>query len=37
VVALIAPPFVWPLALAVPASLARIALTARMLPRLLAR
>jgi hypothetical protein len=37
VLVLIAPPFVWPMALAVPASLIRIALTARMMPRLLAR
>jgi hypothetical protein len=35
--ALIAPPFVWPMALAVTASLARMALTARALPRLLMR
>jgi len=34
---LIAPPFVWPMALAVPASLTRMALTARAMPRLLAR
>jgi hypothetical protein len=33
--AFIAPPFVWPLALAVPASLARLTLTARVMPRLL--
>jgi hypothetical protein len=33
--ALIAPPFVWPLALAVPASLTRLTLTARVMPRLL--
>jgi hypothetical protein len=36
-VALTAPPFTWPLALAVPASLTRLALTARVLPRLLGR
>ena len=36
-VVLIAPPFVWPMALAVPASLTRMALTARVMPRLLAR
>jgi len=35
-VALTAPPFTWPLALAVPASLTRLALTARAIPRLLA-
>jgi hypothetical protein len=34
-IALIAPPFVWPMALAVPASLTRMALTARVIPRLL--
>jgi hypothetical protein len=33
----VAPPFVWPMALAVPASLTRITLTARLLPQLLAR
>jgi hypothetical protein len=33
--ALTAPPFVWPLALAVPASLTRLVLTARVMPRLL--
>jgi hypothetical protein len=33
--ALVAPPFVWPLALAVPASLTRVTLTARVMPRLL--
>jgi hypothetical protein len=36
-VMLIAPPFAWPMALAVPASLARMVLTARVMPRLLAR
>lgn len=36
VVAVVAPPFVWPLAVAVPASLTRVALIARVLPRLLA-
>lgn len=36
-VVLIAPPFVWPMALAVPASLTRMVLTARVMPRLLAR
>jgi hypothetical protein len=30
-------PFVWPMVLAVPASLTRVALTARVMPRLLAR
>jgi hypothetical protein len=35
-VVLVAPPFVWPLALAIPASLIRITLTARAMPRLLA-
>jgi hypothetical protein len=34
---LIAPPFVWPMALAVAASLTRMALTARITPRLLVR
>jgi hypothetical protein len=34
---LIAPPFVWPMALAVPASLTRMAVTARLMPGLLAR
>lgn len=34
---LLAPPFVWPMALAVPASVVRMALTARAVPRLLAR
>jgi hypothetical protein len=34
---LIGPPFAWPMALAVPASLARMALTARVMPRLLTR
>jgi hypothetical protein len=34
---LIAPPLVWPMAIAVPASLTRMALTARAIPRLLAR
>jgi hypothetical protein len=34
---LIAPPFAWPMALAVPASLARMTLTARAMPQLLAR
>ena len=33
--AVAAPAFVWPMALAVPVSLTRIALTARALPRLL--
>jgi hypothetical protein len=32
---MIAPPFVWPMALAVPASLTRMVLTARVMPRLL--
>lgn len=32
----IAPPFVWPMALAVPASLTRMTLTARLMPQLLA-
>jgi hypothetical protein len=36
-VALVAPPFVWPMALAIPASLTRIALTTRSMPPLLAR
>jgi hypothetical protein len=35
-VALTAPPFTWPLALAAPASLTRLVLTARAVPRLLA-
>jgi hypothetical protein len=35
--ALVAPPFGWPMALAVAASLTRMVLTARVLPRLLAR
>jgi hypothetical protein len=34
---LIGPPFAWPMALAVPASLVRMTLTARAVPRLLAR
>ncbi|MBO0870081.1 MAG: hypothetical protein J2P15_16100 [Micromonosporaceae bacterium] len=33
----LAPPFVWPMLLAVPASLLRMVLTARVLPRLLTR
>lgn len=33
---LLAPPFVWPMALAVPASVVRMALTARAVPRLFA-
>ena len=36
-VAVVAPPLVWPLALAVPASAVRLAFTARQLPRLLRR
>ena len=36
-VALLAPPVSWPLALAVPASLTRLVLTARAVPRLLTR
>jgi len=35
-VALVAPPFAWPMALAIPASLTRITVTARFMPRLLA-
>jgi hypothetical protein len=34
-VVLIAPPFVWPMALAIPASLTRITLTVRAIPALL--
>lgn len=37
IVAVTAPAFVWPMALAVPASLTRMALTARALPRMLTR
>jgi hypothetical protein len=36
-VLLIAPPFAWPMALCIPASLTRIMLTMRVMPRLLAR